>query len=175
MTVSHTTIGVKRMHYSHPLAFDHHRTAAMLLSAVILLVLSLLDYVTGYEFGFFIFYFVPVAVAAWYGGRKEGIAMAVMCGICWYISDRLTHHPYSRPYLIYWETFMRLVSFLTTSLTLSRIRDLVLNEEQLLIELVTTREELYLYKQSSGERTLEQPLKYNITKKSQTDILKDVT
>ena len=146
----------------------------MLLSAVILLVLSLLDYVTGYEFGFFIFYFVPVAVAAWYGGRKEGIAMAVMCGISWFISDRLTHHPYSRPYFIYWESFMRLVSFLTTSLTLSRIRDLVLNEEQLLVELVTAREELNRYKQSSSEHTLEQPLKYDFTQKTQTGIVKNV-
>jgi K+-sensing histidine kinase KdpD len=121
----------------------------MLVSAVILAVLSLLDYISGYEFGFFIFYFIPVAIAAWYGGRVEGVVMAILCGICWYVSDRLTHHPYSRPYFIYWETFMRLVSFLTTSLTLSRIRDLVLSEEQLLEELLTTREELDQYRQSS--------------------------
>ncbi len=122
----------------------------MLTSAAFLAMMCYLDFVTGYEFGFFIFYFIPVAIAAWYGGRKEGIAMAVVCGICWYLSDRLTHHPYSRPYFIYWETFMRLVSFLTTSLTLSRIRDLVLNEEQLLAELLCTKEELNLYRQSDG-------------------------
>ena len=150
MTKTVVTINAKGWRYSHPLSFDQHRTAAMLISAAILLVLSLLDYITGYEFGFFIFYFIPVAVAAWYGGKKEGIAMAVMCGICWFISDRLTHHPYSRPYFIYWETFMRLVSFLTTSFTLSRIRALVLNEEQLLVELLTTREELDRYRRSDN-------------------------
>lgn len=42
---------------------------------------------------------------------------------------------------------MRLASFLTTSLTLSRIRDLVLNEEQLIQELLSTREELNRYQQ----------------------------
>ena len=128
MTTPEIFSAAKGWRFSHPLAFDQHRTAALLASAAILIVLSLLDYFTGYEFGFFIFYFVPVAVAAWYGGRNEGIAMAIVCGVCWYISDRLTHHPYSRAYFIYWETFMRLVSFLTTSLTLSRIRNLVLNE-----------------------------------------------
>jgi len=128
--------------YKHPLALTHHRTAAMFVSGVCLCLLCWLDYITGYEFGFFIFYFIPVAFAAWYGGRKEGVAMAILGGICWYLSDRLTHHPYSRPYFIYWETFMRLVSFLTTSLTLSRIREMVLNEERLALELLAAREEL---------------------------------
>ncbi len=45
---------------------------------------------------------------------------------------------------------MRSVSFLTTSLTLSRIRDLVLNEEQLIQELLSTREELNRYQQSDN-------------------------
>ena len=148
MINSGTSFSIKGWRYTHPQAFDRHRTAAMFTSAAILFVLSLLDYVTGYELGFFIFYFIPVAIAAWYGGRKEGIAMAVLCGIFWYLADRLTHHPYSKAYFIYWETLMRLASFLTTSLTLSRIRDLVLNEERLLAELMTTREELNLRRQS---------------------------
>jgi K+-sensing histidine kinase KdpD len=139
----------KGWRYSHPLVFEQHTFAAILASAAILMILCLLDYVTGYEFGFFIFYFIPVAMAAWYGGRKEGIAMALMCGICWYIADRLTHHPYSHAYFIYWETFMRLLSFLTTSLTISRIRMLVLNEEQLLTQLLSAQDELNRYRQSN--------------------------
>lgn len=147
MTNSDITITAKSWSLSHPLAFKQHQTTALLVSATILIVLCFLDYITGYEFGFFIFYFVPVSIAAWYGGRKEGILMAVACGICWYIADRLTHHPYSRSYFIYWETFMRLASFLTTSLTLSRIRDMVLKEEQLISELLVAREELSRYQQ----------------------------
>ena len=131
-----TTITANNWRLSHPLAFEQHRTTAMFLSAAILIMLCILDYVTGYEFGFFIFYFIPVSIAAWYGGEKEGMTMAVTCGICWYITDRLSHHPYSRSYFIYWETFMRLASFLTTSLTLSKIRAMVLKEENLILELL---------------------------------------
>ncbi len=75
--------------------------------------------------------------------------MAVTCGICWYITDRLSHHPYSRSYFIYWETFMRLASFLTTSLTLSKIRAMVLKEENLILELLETKEELNQLRQSN--------------------------
>jgi hypothetical protein len=38
--------------------------------------------------------------------------------------------------------FMRLLSFLTTTLTISRIRTMVLNEERMLAEMLETRREL---------------------------------
>jgi hypothetical protein len=108
----------------------------------VLLSIGWLDNITGYEFGFFIFYFVPVAIAAWYCGPKDGIYIAIASAVCWYFSDRFTQHPYSHAYLIYWEMFMRLISFLTTAMTLSKIRDLVLNEERMIAELIETRSQL---------------------------------
>jgi len=36
---------------------------------VMLILLGWLDYLTGYELGFFVFYSVPVGIAAWYLGR----------------------------------------------------------------------------------------------------------
>jgi signal transduction histidine kinase len=101
-------------------------------AAALLAAITWIDYVTGYEFGFFIFYFVPVTLAAWYGSRKAGIAFALVAGICWYLSDRLSLHPYSNAWLIYWETFMRTVSFLITAGTLSHIRSYVRQREDLL-------------------------------------------
>jgi signal transduction histidine kinase len=98
----------------------------------LLAVITWADYATGYELGFFVFYFAPVALAAWYGGRAAGIVYAVASGACWYLSDRLSHTPYSHALFIYWETFMRLVSFLTTALTLSQIRSDLQKREELL-------------------------------------------
>jgi len=101
-------------------------------AAALLVLVTWLDYATGYEFGFFVFYFAPVALAAWYGSRRAGLAMAVAAGVCWYLSDALSKHPYSSAYLIYWETFMHLVSFLTTALLLSQIRGDLKKREELL-------------------------------------------
>ncbi|GFE60508.1 DUF4118 domain-containing protein [Geobacter sp. AOG2] len=97
-------------------------------SFFLLLLIGWLDYVTGYEFGFFIFYFIPVSVSAWFAGKRPGLLMAVASAICWYISDQYTNHPYSHAYFIYWEMFMRLISFLTTALTISKIRQMLINE-----------------------------------------------
>jgi hypothetical protein len=91
-------------------------------TAALLAFTTWLDYVTGYELGFFIFYFLPVSLAAWLVGRRAGVAVALASGSCWFLSDRMAHHPYSNALFIYWETAMRLASYLTTALTLARIR-----------------------------------------------------
>ncbi len=150
MTKSDYQNVAKGWRYSHPLAFDDHRRIVVLVSLAVLVIIGWLDFITGYEFGFFIFYFIPVAVASLYCVRKFGIIVAVGSAICWYYSDKFTHHPYSRAYFIYWEMFMRLVSFLTTAVTLSRIRDLVLSEERLLSELLHTRRELESYRKTEN-------------------------
>jgi hypothetical protein len=124
-----------------PFATGKRRTRIKVLSIVILVFLGLLDYATGYEFGFFIFYFIPVSIAAWYGGRTPGLAMAFASAACWYLADRMTHHPYPKPYFAYWETFARLVSFITTALTLSKIRETVHDVQRLEEELSRAQEE----------------------------------
>lgn len=57
---------------------------------------------------------------------------ALAAAACWYASDRLSHTPYANALFIYWETLMRLVSFLTTALTLAAIRSAMVQQEDLL-------------------------------------------
>lgn len=125
-----------------------HRPSAarsrMIVSAsiVILLLIGWLDNITDYEFGFFIFYFIPVALTSWYVGRTHGVCVGVASAVCWYFSDFYTEHPYSRAYLVYWDMFMRLISFVTTAVTISRIRQMLTNEEDLNAKLERTLQEL---------------------------------
>jgi len=121
-------------------------------SIIILLGLGWLDYLTGYEFGFFIFYFIPVSITTWYAGRGSGLAMAVASAVAWYLSDRLAHHPYSKGYFLYWETFMRLASFLTTALTLAKIRESLASERRLNEELCRVRAENHRMRRALGDQ-----------------------
>lgn len=124
-----------------PFVTGKRRTRIMITSIAILLIFGWIDYVTGYEIGFFIFYFIPVSIAAWYGGRKPGIAMACASAVCWYLADRMTLHSYPRPYLVYWETFARYLSFLTTALTFSKIRETINDGQRVREELDRALEE----------------------------------
>ena len=142
---------LKNGRFSHPDSFAGHSGSVEALGFAVLGCIGWLDYITGYEFGFFIFYFIPVAIASWYCGRRPGLQVAFGSAIVWYLSDKYTHHPYSHSYFIYWEMFMRLLSFLTTTLTISRIREMVLSEERMLAELLTVRQELESLKQSHDQ------------------------
>ena len=136
-----------------PFAIGRTRRLLQILSLLLLLLLGWLDYVTGYEFGFFIFYFIPVSIAAWWGGRTPGLIMGCLCAAAWFLADRLTNHTYRHAYLLYWETFMRLVSFVTTALTLTKIRETVNARQQLQAELDRAREEnAALKRQLGGQR-----------------------
>jgi K+-sensing histidine kinase KdpD len=106
-----------------------------IISLIILFVIAWLDYITGYEFGFFIFYFIPVSISSWLNGRNSGLFMACMSAACWYMSDAYSHHPYSKSYLIYWEMWIRWITFLTTALTVAKIRELLDRENHLKMEL----------------------------------------
>lgn len=111
-------------------------------SFCLLLIIGWLDYITGYEIGFFIFYFIPVSITSWLCGRRSGIVMAFSAAVAWFLSDKLTLHPYPNAYFIYWEMFMRYLSFLTTALTIAKIRAMQFNEERLSSELLSARQEI---------------------------------
>jgi len=123
-------------------------------SVFLLLLIGWLDFVTGYEFGFFIFYFIPVSVSAWFAGKRPGLFMAVASAICWYVSDKYTNHPYSHAYFIYWEMFMRLISFLTTALTIAKIRQMLINEVHLNHKLEEALRELGKLREAVREKDL---------------------
>jgi len=106
-----------------------------IISLITLFVISWLDFITGYELGFFIFYFIPVSISAWFNGSRSGLLMACMSAACWYLADFYSHHPYSKSFLIYWEMWMRWLTFLTTAFTVAKIRELVDREKHLRIEL----------------------------------------
>jgi K+-sensing histidine kinase KdpD len=124
----------------------------LIASIVILIIFFWLDYLTGYEFGFFIFYFIPVSLAAWFVGRRAGLALAIASAVAWFLADDLAPRHYSKGYFIYWETFMRLASFLTTALTIAKIRESMTNERRLNAELRRLLEENRRMRCALGER-----------------------
>jgi hypothetical protein len=117
------------------------RVAALLAGAAALLALiTWIDWATGYEFELFVFYYLPVAIAAWCASRRWGVAFGVAAAISWSISDRLAGHVYSRAWYAYWESFIRLLAFLTIAFTVAKIRESLAHERALNRELAESLE-----------------------------------
>jgi len=96
------------------------------------LVVALIDYLTGYEIGFFVFYFLPVGLGTWGGGRRMGLALALTCAVVWLIVDITTGTPYSVPWYRYWNTLIRYVAFVVLALLIARMKELMAEQEKAL-------------------------------------------
>jgi len=99
--------------------------------ACVLALIGWVDYITGYELQFFLFYFVPVTLAAWYTGRTLSVVVALVSAATWFYVDLLSGHPYSHPIYSYWNTIIRLVTFLAIGLALSQVRTMLDTEIRL--------------------------------------------
>jgi diguanylate cyclase (GGDEF)-like protein len=93
------------------------------LAATGILFTGILDYQTGPELSFSIFYLIPVSTAAWYGGRRPGVGLSALAAAVWLVSDYLSGHHYSVSLILYWNALVRLGFFLITALLLTALRD----------------------------------------------------
>jgi diguanylate cyclase (GGDEF)-like protein len=98
------------------------RAAVLPLAFVGVVLVGALDYLGGYEVAFSVFYLGPVAMAAWYSGRRAGILIAVASCASWYAADVGAGHVYSHPAIPMWNALVRLGFFLVTGLLLAALR-----------------------------------------------------
>ena len=92
-------------------------------------VVCYLDYITGYDLHFFVFYFLPASLRAWYLGRPTVVMMAVLSGVAWGLTDKLSGHPYASNLAWYWNTSVCFSSVLIQGLVAQRLR-FNLNEQK---------------------------------------------
>lgn len=94
-------------------------------------IVAWLDYETGDELAFSIFYLAPIALISWFAGRPTGRLFAILGGILWLAAEVLDGKIYSNPVIGYWNAGVRLAFFLivnylvgTVRRELNRVRDL---------------------------------------------------
>lgn len=95
------------------------RVIALLLTVII----SIADYIVGYEISTSLFFLIPIALATWYGTSRQGVFFAVFAALIWYTIDAaFTPHFYSHPLIPFWNTGVRLVLFLVATQFLTLLK-----------------------------------------------------
>jgi len=98
------------------------RMRILLLGFLSVAFLGTLDYLTGYEISFSILYLLPVALVAWYVGRRAGILISLTAAASWLLAELLAGASYSHPAIPLWNTLVRLGFFLIVTSMLSTLR-----------------------------------------------------
>jgi len=84
-------------------------------------VIGVLDYLTGPDLSFAIFYLVPIALGAWWGGFAQGILLAMACAVSWQVVE-VAEGSTASGVIHLWNGTARFGIFVITSSLLSRLR-----------------------------------------------------
>ena len=82
-------------------------------------LIGLLDYLTGYELSFAIFYIAPLCFVAWFGGRTNGILISAVSAVTVYLVNRMVGDPLSHPAILCWDAATKLCFFIAIAVLLS--------------------------------------------------------
>jgi hypothetical protein len=111
----------------HEITLD--RIKSIRVSVIVLILIGFLDYFTGPQFGFFVFYYIPILFASWFIDRKTSLIYALIATVVWWSADSLGDNIYSSDFFRYWNSFIRLLSFSLVGVLFSNFK-LRLNKEQ---------------------------------------------
>jgi len=107
------------------------RTTVWTMSLLLIILIGTLDFATGSEISFSIFYLVPVALAAWTLGRRGGIVIAILSTLAWLGAEMALRTTYSSPAIPYWNALVRFSFFLIVAFTLAALYDTKTRQEDL--------------------------------------------
>jgi hypothetical protein len=91
---------------------------------------------------FFVFYSVPVGVAAWWLGRWPAIGAALAATVTWLLADFLCGAKCSSPFFYYWNSTIHFLAFMINAVTIAKIKSDLDRRQALAAELESTRETL---------------------------------
>lgn len=124
------------------------RSFLIALGIVEVLVIGVLDYLTGPQMAFSIFYLLPISLVAWFIGPKQGYLFSILSAIVWLLAELAWGLNYSNAAIPYWNAGVRLVLFLLFTYLLAQVKsfqelEATRREEAKIREAVGRSEERY--------------------------------
>jgi len=112
--------------------FNRRNPIFFLISGLFLVVvLGIIDKITGAEISFSIFYLIPVIFVTRFSDRWVGIFISGASAMAWLMADLMAGQIYSHWVIPYWNAVMRFGFFLINVYILSRLKDALEMEKML--------------------------------------------
>ena len=101
---------------------NHGKIFIVLLAITQIFILGVLDYHTGFEISFSVFYLIPVAMTAWYAEKNTALVISVFSAITWHFSNQLAGETFSNFLIPIWNSSTRLGFFLVVTVLLTKLK-----------------------------------------------------
>jgi diguanylate cyclase (GGDEF)-like protein len=132
---------------------------------VLVAVLGVVDYTTGFELSVTLFYLLPIFLVAWFASERLGLVISAISAITWFLTDYANGLVYSNPIVYVWNTLIRLGFFIVTTRLLSELRKaLRVNQELARVDYVSGAASVrYFYELTQSEISRSQRTKHPLT------------
>jgi len=80
-----------------------------ILACFMVVIVGLIDYLTGYEILFSVFYLLAIIPATWFGGKNSGFLISILSVVVWILGDLAagSSHLHLSPFVIWWNVFIQ--------------------------------------------------------------------
>ncbi len=97
-------------------------TGKVTVAVLVVFIMGLLDYLTGYEISFSIFYLIPITFLVWSTNKTYGIYLALLSSIVWLLVDKLAGKHLSSDIVQFWNALVRFGFFIIVVYLISLLK-----------------------------------------------------
>jgi diguanylate cyclase (GGDEF)-like protein len=107
------------------------RRFSIILGFILIAIVGYVDYVTGREVSFAIFYLIPIGLITWYTGRQPGVLASVASALTWFFDEYTGTDLSQYPAVPYWNAAGMLGFFLVVTYILAELKDTIQKEKKM--------------------------------------------
>lgn len=85
-------------------------------------LIGLIDYSTGHDLAFSVFYVLPIFLITWFTNKWFGLVASIVSAIVWLVADITSGQSYSSLLIPFWNSFIRFAFFIIITLLLSSLK-----------------------------------------------------
>jgi diguanylate cyclase (GGDEF)-like protein len=100
-------------------------------NTLLVVIIGIIDFHTGYQISFSIFYLLPIVWVTWQSGRNQGLIISFFSMIAWLEADLLAEHLYVNDLIPYWNAFMRFCVYVFITILTSKLKKSLEKEKSL--------------------------------------------
>jgi diguanylate cyclase (GGDEF)-like protein len=98
---------------------------------ILICIIGFVDYITGYETAFSLFYALPISLVTWVSNPRLGYTASIISAIVWLVADIASGQSYSHILIPIWNTLIRLSFFVIITSLLSSLKSSSQREKEL--------------------------------------------
>jgi len=103
----------------------------IILGFALVVLQSLLNYLAGSDFSVFLFYLLPISMAAWLVGRNMATLLSLASALGYFLAEHFSQHFHEQPHKLYFNIATGFCAFLFITYFVSELRRSLYHERKL--------------------------------------------